>query len=318
MQKYLRNALLFLIAVFALLALMARFTNATVVLETTNAIFLAFACSFFIVSIVIWLISWGYLIKTRSRVGFTGSLFVGFSAVYAALTPIQLGADMLRAISLKERFNVPYSESIAASMVVKGIKFLLIALFSSTAILLFIFSAKANLFVLTGMLSGFIVVLLATMLFLLPLKKSFGLKIAGFFGRFSSTKLQKFFLDYSNYLSMLGRKSFLLVALLSALSLSFEFLALLFSFHAISLAIPITSVAVLFVLISILERTPFLPRGIGLVEGIGFAFLSMPFVALHTISVGRIGALLIVFDFVRLVVPSLLSIAAYALFVSKR
>ncbi len=316
MQKYLRNAFIFLFFVFALLAVMGGLTNATEVLKTANIELLAIACIFFIFSIIIWLISWAYLIKKRNPAGFRDSLVIGFSAVYASLTPIQLGADMLRAVSLKEHFGVPYSESISASMVVKGMKFLLISLLSGTVIFLFISSAEYSPFVLAGLLSGFAVILLATALFLLPLREGFGLRIAGIFKRFSGRlplagRLCKFFESYSEYLPGLGAKTFLLTLLLSGLSLSLEFLALLFSFKALSIAIPIYSVAVLFILVSILERTPFLPRGIGLVEGIGFAFLSMP-IAVSSLSIQQIGALLILFDLVRLVVPAIASMAVYS------
>ena len=316
MQKYLRNAIAFILVVFALLAIVGSLTGATEALKTTKIEFLAIAALFFIFSIILWLISWAYLIKNRNKIALKSGLFVGFSAVYAALTPIQLGADMLRAISLKERFGIPYTESIAASMVVKGAKFLLIALLSTTVILAFILSAEYSLVVLIGLLSGFAVVLLATLLFLLPLKRSFGSKIATIFKKISrvikpAAKLHGFFNSYSLYLSTLGKKSFVLVAVLAAASLLFEFMALLFSFYTVSLALPLVSIAILFILVSILERTPFLPRGIGLVEGIGFAYLSMPFVSLQPIALQQIGALLIVFDFVRLVVPSIASIAVY-------
>lgn len=315
MQKHLKTAFIVLFFVFALLAVLGGLTNATEVLNSVNIELLAIACTFFIFSIIVWLIPWAHLIKKRNQVGFRDSLIIGFSAVYASLTPIQLGADMLRAISLKGRFNVPYSESVSASMVVKGLKFLLISLLSGTVIFMFISSAEYSPIVLLGLLSGFAVILLATALFLLPLKKSFGLRIARIFRRFSgklplAKRLCKFFESYSEYMPGLGWKSFLLALLFSGLSLGFEFLALLFSFKALSIAIPIYSVAVLFILVSILERTPFLPRGIGLVEGIGFAFLSMP-IAILPPSIQQIGALLILFNVVRLVVPAVLSIAVH-------
>ncbi|MAG22211.1 MAG: hypothetical protein CL943_02815 [Candidatus Diapherotrites archaeon] len=323
MQKYLKNALIFLIIIFALLAVMASLTNATEALNTTDPLFLSIAVLFFISSVVVWLISWAFLIKKRSKVPLRGSLFLGFSAVYAALTPIQLGADLLRALSLKKYFGVPYKDSIAASMVVKGAKFSLIAIFSSFVIVMFLLSAKTDFFLLTGLLSGFIVVLLATALFLLPLNKNFGLSIAGIFQKISrfvplASKAEKFFVDYSDYLSLVGNKNFLVVAFLSGLSLLLEFLALLFCFYALSLNLPFISIALLFILIAILERTPFLPRGIGIVEGVGFAYLSLPALATQPISIAKIGALLIIFDFVRLVVPSLLSMLVYIVFASKQ
>ncbi len=316
MQKYLRNALIFLVLIFAVLGIGARVTNATEVLQSTNLILFGIACLFFILSILIWVISWSYLVKKQSKVGFLQSTVIGFSAAYGALTPVQVGADMLRSLWMKQKFSVPYSESISASMVVKGVKFLLIALVSSGLMLVFI-STTSDLLLLAGLLSGFFVVALATALFLLPLKKSFGMRIASVFGKISKVippakRLESFFKSYSNYLQQMGWGSFFLVALLAAFSLLLEFLALAFSFQAIALSIPLQSIAILFVLIAILERTPFLPRGIGLVEGIGFVYLSLPIVS-ASIAPAQIAALLIVFDFVRLVVPTIASILVHAI-----
>jgi len=319
MQKHMKNSIIFIIIVFALLALMARFTNAATVLETTNAFFLLVACLFFLFSIAIWLISWGYLIKKHNSVGLRTGFFVGFSAVYASLTPVQLGADVLRALSLKQYFGVPYSDSIAASMLVKGIKFLLIAVFSSAVILLFLSVASSNTFLFAGLISGFTVIVLAALLFLLPFNSRTGEAVAWLFGKIAgfippASRLQGFFRQYSNYLNAMNWKSLLLISVLSAFSLLFEFLALLFSFYTVSVFIPLTSIAMLFMLVSLLERTPFLPRGIGVVELAGFAFLSMPFASMPPLGIESIGALLVVFDFVRLVVPSLLSLGFYAVF----
>ena len=81
MQKYLRNAVIVLIVVVALLGIMGLgITNATESLKRTQPIFLSIACLFFIFSIITWVISWSYLVKKRNGVAFKSSILVGFSA----------------------------------------------------------------------------------------------------------------------------------------------------------------------------------------------------------------------------------------------
>lgn len=309
MSSKLKSAFLFLILVFAVLALFAILTNSIGAILAANPIFLAVACLFFIVSILLWLFAWASTIKKRSSVGLRPLFLVGFSSVYASLTPLQLGTDALRALMLKKLFRMPYSESLAASMVVKGIKFFLIAILASIVMALFFFS-QTGLLMRLALLSGFCIIALAAALFLLPMHKKIGLKIAGFFAflsrfwkRFSLA--QKYFVNYAGYLETTSKKTLGIVLVFAAASLLFEFLALFFSFGAAYAAIPISSLLILFVLINILERAPFLPRGIGLVEAAGFVFLSSYSVG---IGIEKIATAIILFDIARLVVPTIASI----------
>ena len=147
-------------------------------------------------------------------------------------------------------------------------------------------------------------------------KKGIGMRISNFFALISKTfrqfaALGKFFADYSNYLQKIKPKSFAVVFALSFLSLFFEFLALQFSFMSLGIYLQLQAVIVLMILVSILERTPFLPRGIGIVEIFGYAYLSVhslvsPYI---TLTAPQIGAVLIVYDVARLVVPTIAGIA---------
>jgi len=66
------------------------------------------------------------------------------------------------------------------------------------------------------------------------------------------------------------------------------------------------------VMISVLERAPLLPRGIGLVEIMAWHFLAFPeLIAGITLSAAQIIALLAVYDLVRLVIPTLLSVLVW-------
>ena len=318
MQKYLKYSIFLSIILFVALAVLAIITEATTVIWAANPIFFGLACLFFIVSIVFWIIPWVLLIKKGRTFSLSSALILGFSCVYGALTPIQVGAEALRSIKAKEAFKVSYSESISAAMVVKGIKFFLLAFLASIVLFMIILEAKINAVMFFGLLSGFAVIVLAAALFLLPLNKKVGLQIAGIFKAFSKKikhflVLEKYFAEYSVYLEKLSAKKFLVILFLAGLSFLFEFVALNFTFFSLGLFIELLPLAVLFVIISILERTPVLPRGIGLVEAAGFIFLSLPEFSNMNLELAQIGAILILFDVVRLLVPTIISFAFSAI-----
>jgi uncharacterized protein (TIRG00374 family) len=312
----LKKALLSLVLVAALFGVIVILTEAQQTLEAVNPTFFLMASSFFILSILVWVVSWAYLIKRKEKIPYSKLVIVGFSSVFGALTPVQIGAEALRSIKLKKHFNVSYTDSVSASMVVKGTKFLLLALFSSFILFFYLIESLSGfdplLFI--GFSSGFLVVVLATLLFLLPLNKKFGRRISRLFFDLARThnifeKLGGFFENYSTYLSETRKSDYLIIFVLSFLSWVLEFLALQYSFLALNINLPLFSALVLLLLVSVLERTPFLPRGIGLVEVVGYNYLAFPvFSKVVGLTVSMIGAVLIVYGVVRLVVPTVLSI----------
>ena len=313
MQKYLKYSLILFILIFVALAVMAIVTDATDVIIQANPFFLAIACAFFIISIVFWIIPWVFLLKRNKMVPLATSVIMGFSCVYGALTPIQVGAEALRSIKAKELFKVSYSESISAAMVVKGMKFFLLAILASIVLVAILLETELSIFLFLGLLSGFIVIVLAAALFLLPLNKKIGLGISIFFAKLGKIikplgVLERYFCKYSIYLEQISMKKFLFVLLLAGLSFVFEFFALYFTFISLGVFIAIFPLSVLFVIISILERTPVLPRGVGLVEAAGFIFLSLPEFSMVELSTAEVAAILVLFDVVRLLIPTIISL----------
>ncbi|MFH1751739.1 MAG: lysylphosphatidylglycerol synthase transmembrane domain-containing protein [archaeon] len=313
MVSHLKKAFFVLIVVFVLLALFALFTNALSVLSLVEPWYFVLACISFLLSILVWVVSWAFLIRKEfKKAGFGKLVFSGFCAVYASLTPIQLGAEAVRVIFLKDFFGIPYTKGVSFSFIVKGLKFFLLALVAFIVILFFLLSVQLEFHYFVFLLLGFLVILAATAMFLLPLKKSFGLRIARIFAFFGKRikwfkKPENFFIQYSEYLKKISVSSLAVIFVLAIISWFFEFLALQFAFVSFNMWIPLHSVLVLFVLISILERVPFLPRGIGLVEFVGFAFMSVPEFISVTLYPQQIVAVIIVFDFARLVVPTVFS-----------
>ncbi len=322
MLKQVKNALILLLAFFALLSVLALATGAFYTLKNVVPVFFVMAAALFIASILLWLVPWAILVKDNKS-SVLQTILLGFGCVFAALTPVQIGADALRSIKMKQFAAVSYTKSIAASMVVKGIKFLLIALVAGFAFLVFFLNPVLSMWIKFAMLSGFSVVAVAAILFLLPFHNKAGLKIAGLFQRLAKfyrpfNILTRYFQSYSSYLQAISPKTIALVSLLALLSLLFEFSAFLFSFLSAGIAIPLYSGLILFSLMSILERTPFLPRGLGVVEAIGFVFLSIPSFAGLQLSMAEIATVIILFDLVRLVIPTLASLVIYSIFFSKK
>jgi uncharacterized protein (TIRG00374 family) len=315
MQKYLKYSIIALMLVFAGLGVLASLTNASNLLNQVNPYFFTISALFFIFSIVFWLISWAILIKKEGNFPFWKIIILGFSCVYGALTPVQVGAEALRSIKAKDSFNIPYSRSVSASMFVKGLKFFLIFLFATIIIAIIIFTVELSPLMFFGLISGFLIVLLATAGFLLPLSKRWGTKISRVFFHIGkkfpkAKKLEKFFIDYSDYLKKISFKTFAIVFILIIISFLFELFALQYSFKALGVEIELFPLLVLFIIISVLERTPFLPRGIGIVEAAGFVFLSIPAFSKVSLEVSQVGAILIIFAVVRLVIPTIVSIIA--------
>jgi uncharacterized protein (TIRG00374 family) len=270
---------------------------------------------FFVFSIIFWLISWAILIKKEGDFYLGKIIVLGFSCVYGALTPIQVGAEALRSIKAKEVFGIPYSKSVSASMFVKGLKFFLILFFAAIIIVIVMSTVQLEPLMFFGLVSGFLMVLFATAGFLLPLNKKLGKKISRIFyyvgKKFpKAQKLEKFFIDYSDYLKKISFKTFLFVFFFIILSFLCELFALQFSFNALGVEIEILPLLVLFIIMSVLERTPFLPRGVGIVEAAGFVFLSIPAFSQISLEVAQVGAILIIFAVVRLVIPTIISIIA--------
>ncbi len=320
MQKQIKNALILLLAFFALLSVLGFSTGAFSTLKSALPGFFAAASALFIASIFVWLVSWAILIKAR-QTSLIQTVLLGFGCVFGALTPVQIGADALRSVKLKEFAGVGYTESIAASMVVKGIKFLVIAGLASIAFLLSFFNASLSGWIKAAMLSGFAVVALAAALFLLPFHKPTGLRIASFFQRAANFfrpfgRLSQYFQKYTSYLQRISIGTIALVSVLALVSLLLEFLALWFSFLSANLMMPIFNTLILFSILSILERTPFLPRGIGVVEAAGFVFLSLSSFTGTSFSPSEIVTVIILFDLVRLVIPTIASLFVYSVLFS--
>ncbi len=323
-EHYIKTPLVLLAVLSLALAVFAVLTGAMHSLKKANAFFLTLSVLFFLFSVLVWLFSWSLLLVKHSKKRSFASVFCwGFASVFGSLTPIQLGSDALRSVFLREHLGISFSESFSASMIVKGLKFSVLALASTLIISWALIGGWADAVLFLPLLSGLLVVVLAALFFLLPLKKSVGYKISRFFERLSRKvhflkPLGEYFVKYSDYLSHVRSGMLVVVFAMAAFSWFFEFFSLFFAFLSLGIKMPVLSLLALFVLLAVLERTPFLPRGILLVETVGFAFLSFPLITSASLSVPQIASVLVLFDLSRLVMPAVLSAAFYAFYSQRK
>ncbi|MCX6802090.1 MAG: flippase-like domain-containing protein [Candidatus Diapherotrites archaeon] len=322
-KKFISIAILVLALVSLAVLALGFFTGAFGLIMASNLAFFFLSLACFLFSIIAWLSGWCLLVMKRGRRQFGKVFGAGFASVFGALTPIQLGSDVLRGLFLKEEFNANFSEGFSASMIVKGLKFSILSFVSVLLLSFALFSAAIDASLALPLFSGLFVVLLASLLFLLPLDKKTGHRISRLFGSLSKTihflkPLEKYFLDYSEFLGEFSGRALLATMLFAAVSWAFEFASLFFAFAALSIGVSPLPLAVLFVLLALLERAPFLPRGILLVESAGFAFLSFPIISASRLSVAEISSVLIIYDASRLIFPTVASLLFYFLWKKSR
>ncbi len=296
-------------------------THAHLLLLGLNPNFFVIAAIFYIISVVTWLISWAYLIKKEDSVDYRDLLELGFASRYGALSPAQVGAEALRSLRLKEFYGVRYAHSVSASLVAKGSKFLILTLVALLSLLYFL-DTKTDPVFFFGFLSGLLVVGLVTILFLLPLQPRAATGLRNSLEKLSArlpvfAPVTRFFVHYSERLRRMRPEEFFVVLFLAALSWAFEFFALQYTFFSLGIVLSFHSLLVLMTMISVLERAPLLPRGIGLIEVAAWHFLAFPgLIAGITLTAAQIVAVLALYDLVRLVIPTLLSVAFW-LFLQK-
>ena len=119
------------ILIVAVLAAIFYLTEAEKALFSLDWFYFALGVVVYLLSIIVWLFSWAYLIKKDASLSYWQVMVVGMAAVFGSLTPVQFGSEALRSLKLKQYFGMPFAKSVSASFIVKGAKFLILALFAS-------------------------------------------------------------------------------------------------------------------------------------------------------------------------------------------
>ncbi|MBN1159657.1 MAG: flippase-like domain-containing protein [Candidatus Diapherotrites archaeon] len=316
--RYIKTGI-FLLAVLFFIVGLGAVTGAYELLVHTNISYFLLAVLLYLASVFVWIFSWMYVMKLESpQVSNKGLLGIGFGSVCGAITPLQIGSDAMRVLFAKKLFNIDSKKTLGACLFAKGLKFGVLAAFSILVLVWLLFTTKLSIFAIMSLVFGFLVIILAVLFFLGPAERSVGNKLARFF-HFLSRKIKKlawlrdFFNDYSLAFSKITSLDFFFVFVLTLISWFAEFFAIVLSFMSVGIELPLLSFFVLVIVIGILEKVPIVPRGIGLVEFAGYILLASPILVGTSIGISQIGAALVVFDIVRLFIPSAISFF-YAIF----
>lgn len=310
-EKAVQNSIIALLFITSFFAIIIKFSGAFPELIKADFFLVLLSSLFFIASVIVWAFAWAFVLRKEHKLGYGNAAFFGISSMFASFTPMQLGNDLLRAFLLKEAKSVPMHKGIGASMLVKGIKFLTLALFSVFALLL---SAQFHLFgtALTSFfVMGLIAIILSAAILLLPISKMANKAMLSFLSNISLifrplSGLDYLFADYSYFLSR-GAHLMPKIFVFCIIALFFEFLCFVFSAFAIGIYPAFDAILLLFFAIALLERVPFTPRGVGLVETAMYLFLSGSL----QVDQAKIISFIAIFDFARIILPTTISLIVF-------
>lgn len=314
------KTIIFFIIVFAVLGIIHTVSNAGSVLLTVDPFFFILSAILYLISIFFWILSLSYLTKKElPSVSMKELIVLGWSCIFGTLTPLQVGTEAMRAIQFKRYYEMSYFKALFIGLFVKAAKFfeitilgvILLAYFLSTGILEPIF--------LLLYFSGLIMMLLVSLAFLLPffpIGAKFVENVSNYFLKLwkKLNQFSGFFVEYSVFIRTWTLKDILHTFFLGAISWGFEFLSVIVAFSAVHISADLGFLIFLYVSLAIVERVPFIPRGIGAVELVAFNILLLYSSSINNFSIPQIGAFLIIYDVIRLAIPTLSGMAAYFLF----
>lgn len=262
----------------------------------------AVASLFFMLSVFFWGFAWAYLVGGKKPLTL---FFINIKALAGILGPFGLGVDALRAV-FAGKHKFPPELMLSTSFIVKFFKFLVIFLLLIFAILILFMKSNSSetlvVFIVSLCLAG---VGMATVWAMRSRKTAMlGHRLLRrlFIFKFQDN-LNKRFLELS------PNKVFT-VLLLLAISTVFEILAVMYCFLAVGQALPFDRIIVFAAIANSLAFLTFTPQGLGFVEGGGFLVLQSGFFSLGT---PVIGSFLIVWNIIRIWIPSLAGAIASAL-----
>ncbi len=271
------------------------FTRAWPVLRIARPPSLVLAVSCYSASLLLWSLVWVHVIsKEAGPINKAKAVSVSLASLIGFLTPMNLGTDLLRSVYGRVHLQLGYASTVAASVVTREMKLHL------TLVLLIAVAVTAPPFV-EETARGIVVAAATVTLLLLgvyALRTKTSNRIAH---RLGIGDLSPALSSIATHLSTTERS-----AMYIALALGFvlEWLALHTCFSALEVPTTLVGSASLYVLLYVLSRAPVVPQGLGAVEAGGYAVL-----ATSNVATAQIGALLVLWGFVRIFIPVGLALA---------
>lgn len=284
-----------------------------------------YATTSYLLSQLMWMDAWAVFLKHHAKnAGLWGLVKIGWASVCGSVTPLQLGSDALRVYYAKKFYGIRASTTLSAALFTKGLKFALVAVMSAGVLWWLSSSTALDQAHYAVLLSGFAALSVIAFAFTAALSsrvsrlfqsllggaERIGVPRAGWLAGFFE-KYYEVFKSTPN--SVKAAAVFLVMA-----STALEFVAVVYSFESVGIRLGWDRFFVLFAVFQVLERVPFSPRGVGFVEFAAYLTFSADFFAQQQVfTLGVLGAALVVFSFVRVIIPTTFSLVFGELALSK-
>ncbi len=312
LKKILISAVFSVLAIMLVIFSIMHFTDSTQHLLSVDLSYFALSSFCMLFSIALWAFSWNHIMRAFANTGYRNAALLSFCAFYGSLTPMQIGTDAIRSFLSKKFLSIPAKKAFSASLITKMIKFFLLMVAAGFSILVLEIKAPIQGQSFITLMVGFLMIVFATLIFYALQWNSFGKRVARlldlitpFLSKFGFS-FKSLFLTYSNLYSEINLKRKIIAFALVFVSLFFEYLAVYFAFSALFIEVSFFDIFLFATIVNILSRVPWLPQGILLVEATGYVFLTSPsFTALEPMQVG---AVIVLWDIVRLAVPLFVSL----------
>lgn len=286
----------FIWLIFTILILSAVFiTTDPTPLYTMNLFYFFLSAVLFFTSTVFWMLAWKYLMGEPLWISFK----INTKSLAGIFAPIGLGGDILRTYFAKKE-NISGAKALSASFVVKFFKFLL--MFFYLLIAIFMLAQRSVEF--PDYILVFISALLLTIfgaIFILFLRTEPIIKLIHKITRkVSIWKVRDGLKEYFFKLSVM-KSAYIFILLI--ISTFFELVAIYFALIAVGQHLLWIHIFILGAVIHSLALITITPQGVGFVEAGGYFILTFGY-----FSVPRpiIGGFLIIWNLVRLWIPSLI------------
>lgn len=310
------GAVLVAIVIAVIIALTAPFST----LSSARLHLLLIASGLYAISLFLWSAVWVFLVGQASSLPirkqdacatsrslllerarlpvlhrrYDGTFAISMVSLIGILTPMNIGTDFLRSFYGKRYLGLPLKVTAAGSVLTREFK-LHVTLLLVVCLVISSVSVQEN-FIKT------LIIPVATVIFLLAILYSLRTNFAGHLAK--RLKIG----DISEVIRKLNLRlapaKRCLIYSAFATGFVLEWLSLHLCFLALNLKPTLSMTFVLFALLYFLSRTPLIPQGLGVVEVSGFALLRM-----MAISTAQMGALLVMWDFLRIFIPIGLYIA---------
>jgi uncharacterized protein (TIRG00374 family) len=287
--RFHRLELLGAIVAAFILAAIVHVTEAWPALREARPVSLLLAAGLHAVSLLLWSTVWVHLLsKEASKVKRWTAVAVSMASLIGFLTPMNIGTDVLRSFYGKRHLRLGYHVTGAASVVARETK-----LHVTLALVLSVALGSVSL---VRDIATVVAAAVATTLLLLGALYTLRTRASSRLARrLGIDDMPQLIRRTTNRLSLTERGA---IYLAFAVAFALEWLSLHLCFVSLDIRASPADTASLYTLLYVLSRTPVAPQGLGVVEAGGFVVL-----AAQNIAAASIGALLVLWAFLRILVP---------------